>query len=237
MTNPHYNAYRDSGLSLIGCDELIGSVLQVGDGRGFVVLIDDKRYGSTPYVITAAHCLPSLPPAHLARFLEEEIYPRLIGPLGADLSITAACVFADPVADLAVLGPPDNQTLADEHDHYMALLSVLPPFDIAAPPPRSRLRIPGEPPNFVFHEIAFPARLLSLDGVWLDCPVHYLGGPLAIMSEGLVKPGMSGSPLITASGATVGVVSTGNMVDAVSLNSIAACLWDGLPGWLLRALA
>jgi hypothetical protein len=219
MTTPPYNANRDPGL--IGCDELIGSVLEVGDGRGFVVLAN-----GTPYVITAVHCLPSPPPPRLA--LEEETYQRLIGPLGADQSVAAACVFADPVADLAVLGPPDSQALGDERDHYMALLSALPPFDIAAPPPRSRVRMPGEPPRFIPDKISFPARVLSLDGAWVDCVTHYLGAPLVIENDGFVVPGMSGSPLIGASGAAVGVLRT---------NYFAACLWDSLPGWLLRALA
>jgi len=39
---------------------------------------------------------------------------------------------------------------------------------------------------------------------------------------------MSGSPLIGATGAALGVVSTDN---------ITACLTNSLPGWLLRALA
>jgi hypothetical protein len=219
VTDLKHNANRDPGL--IGGAELIGSVLEVGDGRGFVV-----RAKGTRYVITAVHCLPSLPTPRLA--LEEETYQRLIGPLGADQSLTAACVFADPVADLAVLGPPDSQALGDEHDRYTALLSTLPPFDIAAPPPRSRLRIPGEPPVFFPDKISFPARVLSLDGAWVDCVTHYLGAPLVIENDGLLVPGMSGSPLIGRSGAAVGVVRT---------SYFAACLWDSLPGWLLRALA
>lgn len=60
MTNPHHSQNRD--IDLVGCDELIGSVLQVGHGRGFVVLANDKAY-----VITAAHCLPFLPPPILER--------------------------------------------------------------------------------------------------------------------------------------------------------------------------
>jgi hypothetical protein len=157
MTDFHHNVNRD--FDLIGRNELIGSVLQVGDGRGFVVRAND-----IPYVITAAHCLPFLPPPHLGRFMEEETYPRLIGPLGADQSITATCVFADPVADLAVLGPPDNQ--GDDYDPYMALLSTLPPFDIAAPP---RVRVcvcvsgyPGYPTSRpVLSFTKYPSRRAS----------------------------------------------------------------------------
>ena len=220
--------YTFSRITPIGLDDLIGSVVRVGDGRGFVV-----ADGGKGYVITAARCLPSLPPPHLARYLEEETYPRLIGPLGADPSVTAACVFVDPIADIAVLGAPDNQALSDEHTQYEAFLSALPPFDIAAPPPRSRLRMPAfdseEPPAFrLLGEVSFPGRVLSLDGQWIDCNVRRLGGPFGIVPEKLVKSGMSGSPLISATGAALGVVSTSNW---------ASVLADGLPGWLLRALA
>jgi hypothetical protein len=216
----------NAGIVSIGRDDLISSVLRIGEGRGFIVAAND-----TAYVITATHCLPFLPPPHLARFREEETYPRLIGPLGADPSISAACVFADPVADIAVLGPPDSPAPGAEHDQYAAFLETLPPFDIAAPPPRSRIQLrtfADEPPRFIFSEVSFPAHLLSIEGVWLDCTARYLGGPLVIEPEELAAAGMSGSPVISATGAAIGVMSTSNW---------AACLTNGLPGWLLRALA
>jgi hypothetical protein len=130
--------YTFSRVVQVGLDDLIGSVVKVDDGRGFVIAVGDKRY-----VITAAHCLPSLPPPILARHLEEETYPGLIGPLGEDPSVTAACVFIDQMADIAVLGEPDNQAMSDEHGQYEAFFSLLPPFDIAAPPLRARLRVPA----------------------------------------------------------------------------------------------
>jgi hypothetical protein len=59
------------------------AVITVGDGRGFVVEGDLERR----YVITAAHCLPELPPAHGASKLEERTYQKLLGPLGEQPSI------------------------------------------------------------------------------------------------------------------------------------------------------
>ena len=227
--------FTASRITPIGPDDLIGSVVKVGDGRGFIVADGDRNIaeGGKSYVITAAHCLPTVPPPHLARYLEEATYPRLIGPLGADPGVTAACVFVDTMADIAVLGAPDCQALSDEHDEYEAFLSALPPFDIAAPPPRGRLRMPAfdadRPPAWRWlGEVSFPARLMSLEGQWIDCNARRLGGPLGIVPEKLVKSGMSGSPLISATGAAVGIIST---------SSRASVLADGLPGWLLRALA
>ena len=46
---------------------------------------------------------------------------------------------------------------------------------------------------------------------------------------------MSGSPLVTATGATIGVASTGSGGGGYAFGQ-AGCLTDGLPGWLLRKL-
>ena len=46
--------------------------------------------------------------------------------------------------------------------------------------------------------------------------------------EDIAVGGMSGSPVITTTGAAIGAISTSN---------IAACLTNGLPGWLLGLLA
>jgi hypothetical protein len=51
----------------IGLDDLVGSVVKVGGGRGFIVADGAKRIrdGGKSYVVTAAHCLPSLPRPNL----------------------------------------------------------------------------------------------------------------------------------------------------------------------------
>jgi hypothetical protein len=141
-------------------------------------------------------------------------------------------VFVDLMADIAVLESPDDQALNDEYEQYQAFLSTLPPFDIAAPPPLGRVRAsayPDEPPAWRRRgQVFFPGRNMSLEDQWIDCGVRRFGGPFLIEPEELVKCGMSGSPLISPTGAALGVVSTNNM---------AAVLADGLPGWLLRDLS
>lgn len=73
-------------------------------------------------VITAAHCLPKLPPPHSAAFFSERPYAKLLGSLGSKKNeVWAECLFADPVADIAVLGCPDEQELAEQADAYRAL--------------------------------------------------------------------------------------------------------------------
>jgi hypothetical protein len=75
------------------------SIVQVGDGRGFVV--------DGNHIVTASHCPPHLPPCggYLAG---KQTYQALLGPLGAETNtVWADCLFVDPVADIAVLEAPD----------------------------------------------------------------------------------------------------------------------------------
>lgn len=59
-------------------DSLTGAIVKVGDGRGFLI----GNQSPWPHrVITAAHCLPHLPPAHRGSFTEDRTYANLLGPL------------------------------------------------------------------------------------------------------------------------------------------------------------
>ena len=77
------------------------AVITVGKGRGFIIDGDPRM------IVTAAHCLPRLPPAHGASYTEERTYQNLVGHIGeAQQTIWGECLFADPVADIAVIGEP-----------------------------------------------------------------------------------------------------------------------------------
>jgi hypothetical protein len=107
--------------------ETANSIVTVGDGRGFVVAGPRE----SKLIITAAHCLPHLPPAHRARYAEEATYANLIGPIGEAPKIWTECLFADSVADLAILGPTDSQELGDESDAYNDFVEPIKPIAIA----------------------------------------------------------------------------------------------------------
>jgi hypothetical protein len=127
------------------------SVLQVADGRGFVVEVNNK-YVSYPrrLIVTAAHCLPEMPPQHRGIDLNEKTSPDLLGPLGEKPNVWAECLFADPLSDLAVLGPPDGQELYEQCEAYEAFVESITPLPIAETERK------GE------------AFLLSLDNQWFS---------------------------------------------------------------------
>jgi hypothetical protein len=202
------------------------SVITVGDGRGFVVRDgQDNRL-----VITAAHCLPYFPPCHAMSYLSDVTYKNLLGPMAGKPDVWAECLFADPIADIAVLGSPDNQGLAEQAAAYEELVTPLKPLPIAAMPRTE-------------YEASCSAWLLSLEGEWFGCRAQCIGnGPLWVTeSTEPIRGGMSGSPIITDGGKAIGVVSCA----AESEDGTALCasqsrpvknprLTRDLPGWLLR---
>ena len=77
-------------------------VVKVGAGRGFVM--EPRGSFGRRVIVTAAHCLPKLPPACTASYTEERTYRNLVGSFdGPKGNVCAECLFVDPVADIAVL--------------------------------------------------------------------------------------------------------------------------------------
>ena len=191
-------------------ERLKSGVITVGHGRGFVVEGAGERL-----VITAAHCLPSLPPAGPSFGPEARTFGPLLAPRGEEPRAWAVCRFVDPIGDIAVLGSPD-----DSHaDDYKALTRTATALSFGDAVRR--------PVNFWA-----PARLLSLDGRWFSCTIRHFGGPLWITHAAeRVHGGMSGSPIVAKAGTAIGVVCTTTSPREGGPN---ARLSHNLPGWLLR---
>ena len=186
----------------------------VGDGRGFIIDTEPRL------VVTAAHCLPHLPPAIAAMNLGEKTYPDLLGPLGKQRrTVWAECMFVDPVADIAVLGTPDNQELHEEADAYDDLIEHATAVRIDDPPEHTK------------------AWLLRLNGLWGECIVQHLEGRGLWITEATlgIVGGMSGSPIVNDEGSAVGVlgISGGSPDPLHTEGDPEPRLTHCLPGWIL----
>jgi hypothetical protein len=134
-----------------------------------------------------------------------------MGSLGTKPTVWAECLFADPIADIAVIGQPDSQELGDEADAYQNLLASTTPFLIADASKQG-------------HEARGSGLVLSLVGDWVQCSITRYKDVLSIDPAKLVVPGMSGSPILSVKGQAIGVVSTGG-----SGSDLNAVLTDNLP--------
>ena len=194
------------------------SVLTVGKGgRGFVV-----KYGlgrrSGRIVVTAAHCLPTVSPADSGKLIGDVSYAKILGPLGEEPTVSAKCLFADPVSDLALLGPPDKQALPDESDAFEALIDAATRLPIGDIPAATKIR----------------AWLLSLEDDWLPCSVIHHGGNILIENASLtVLEGMSGSPILNDLEMAIGLVTTGSQEPGTLLagRGLNPRLVNSLPVW------
>jgi hypothetical protein len=186
-------------------------IVRVGDGRGFIVKKNGDRF-----ILTAAHCLPHLPPCIFAPYYtEEKTYGDLLGPLGGATTVWAECLFADPVSDIAVLGTPDDQELTEQADLYQGLVQP-------AAPIRIRNTRTGE-----------KIWALDLDGEFKSCDVANKFDEQILrvnIPPDIIKPGMSGSPILGDDGRAVSLVSTSSNLAVVNgFINLQGCL----PRWFL----
>jgi hypothetical protein len=137
----------------------------------------------------------------------------------------ASCLFVDPIADIAVLGQPDNQALFDEAAAFDALMDSAGTLAIADAPLQGNELVTG----FGGYQFETPtpgeglARVLSLEGRWLEGRVERRGDRLSFKPEEFFVGGMSGSPIVDATGAAIGVVSV-DLMSPVIADSLSAQL-------------
>jgi hypothetical protein len=131
-------------------------------------------------------------------------------------------LFADPVGDVAVLGPPDRMELHEQYAAYEALVEAVTPLPVAD----------------VLPEKDRPAWVLSLDGRWWPVVAQYFNnGPLVVSNTAEdVEGGMSGSPIIAADGSAIGLISTSSDDRGRYAYCAGPRLCGNLPGWMLREL-
>ena len=230
MTHSSTGTTRNPALPKPGC------VLKVGEGRGFVfeypyevpqsvlrearkrkLRLRPRRWRRV--IVTAAHCLGKLPPAHAMSYAEEKTY-NLLGSLdGGRSNVCAECLFVDPVADIAVLGAPDgqlSQEMYEQSEAYDALVDDAPALRIGKPRTGR-------------------GWMLGLDGHWFPTSVKVYSSLFGTaLSTGSTKGGMSGSPILNDAGRAVGVVVVGTETTGGRANTEDE--WNGPQPILIRDL-
>jgi hypothetical protein len=216
------------------------SVVKVGDGRGFVVLRRMKvpqeirrqvrgglrmvKFVEQRLIVTAAHCLSATIPCVSSPDSSQRIVKGL-GTLDASKSdIWGECMFADPVADIAVIGEPDNQQFDEQADAYNDLVESVSVLSI------------GEAESG-------PGWMLSIDRKWTPATLEVFSNIYGTsLATGPTKAGQSGSPILNSIGKAVGVVAIGGETigtegrkDAED-NGPQPMLTHHLPAWLVKEL-
>jgi hypothetical protein len=120
--------------------------------------------------------------------------------------------------DIAVFCQPDNQELNEPAEQYEEFTTVSLPVG-QAPPAHDWGEAPG-----------VPGYVLSLDGEWQPCSVCN-GGRFLTLDGVKIDNGMSGSPILNADGAAIGLISTGS---EGFTNNRHPSLIDCLPPWLVK---
>jgi S1-C subfamily serine protease len=141
-------------------------------------------------------------------------------------SVKAQVYAVEPVADVAVLGAPDDQAHADVAEAFEACLESIKPVPICTKD------FPlGEP--FAVYIRAHTGDWIKGQAVQRGVNAQYLG----ITPEGDIKGGTSGSPVVTAQGLLVGVISrAGGAVGEPTSFSVVPRLHLTAPGWLIRRM-
>ena len=165
--------------------------------------------------------LPFLPSSDACSYKKDRTY-RLLGPLRKKPTVWAECLFVDPIADIAVLGAPDNLDLPNEANEYDDLMKSAIPLPIADSPTNGT------------------AWLITLNGLWFPCSVeHDADGMLCVSNaiKGIVG-GMSGSPIVADDGSAIGVLcsSSGDSGEVLTDGGPHPRLMHNLPLGLLWKL-
>ncbi len=189
-------------------------------GFGFIV---DAGPPVGVAIITAAHCLPELPPALSFSRDEERSYRDLVHdrePTPDGPRVWATCAFVDPIADVAILAAPDAQWSFTKCAAFESFVESRVPFQL------------GEVPD----DMHVAVYVLSLHGRWVSCTVSTVFGGFSLSDvAGGIQSGMSGSPIVAETGVAIGMVtcSADDGGDEMEQHGQAR-LSHHLPGWMFR---
>ena len=200
-------------------------------------------------IVTAGHCLPELPPS-FTHAEDQRLYPNLISSIGRldERRVWGDLLFVDPVSDLAVLAAPDYQRLPEESEAFEAFVADLEPFDLSRTDFVTSHDVLQDAFRSGYVEYVPPppeydVSVLSLaDLEWNQARATFSGQGRIWLKDvrcGILG-GMSGSPIVDASGGAIGIVCTGTNTtidpEFCSEGGPNPRLSENLPMWLLRAI-
>jgi Trypsin-like peptidase domain len=185
------------------------------DGRGQGVLV------AGGLVLTAAHCVAFTTDGTMVLgdyFIHE--LQTTHGPLKVQP------VAVEPVADMAALGALDGQEFPEETEAFEAWCTHTPPVPVCLEP------LPLLDP--------FPIYIYTHRGTWIQGSAqlpHEDAHQLWIEVAAQIEGGTSGSPIVTARGELVGIVSHSTFSeDRVSCVGLTPRPHLTLPGWVMHRI-
>ena len=193
--------------ALANVERAVVQLLKLG-GRGVLV--------PGGYILTAAHCVDW---DHSGGMVLGEYYHEKVKTADGQ-TLVLSVLAVEPVADIAVLGEPDNQEFYDEaeaFEQFTKLTRPVPLFrDKMKPFDRHRQPSPGA--------YSVSVRVLNQDRSWLKATAQVTSHDdptVCLDADQFIDGGASGGPIVTADGKLVAIVSNcGRTVGSTPLNGV-----------------
>jgi len=171
------------------------------------------------FVSTAAHCVEWSTTGGMV--LGDHCLENVRTKTGEGFRLSVYAV--EPVADIAILGPPDYQEFSDDADAFEAFCEATSPVPVSAA-------------DFPF-KVPVRVLLLTHHGTWIEGTATRYGlrdalpgACLALKTEADIEGGSSGGPIIDRAGQLVGITSHGTRTGGMPSPHLA------LPGWIWRRI-
>jgi hypothetical protein len=198
----------------------VTTLSESGNGQGV--------YVGKNMILTAAHCFPFDSSGGIV--LGDGTVLEVATSSGQQLK--ASLLFIDPVSDLAVLGPCDEQDMSDEYDRYVEWCEKTKPVDLrtqAIPP--INFRVDSKP-------TLWPCYIRLHTGTWIAGSISRWGEPpwMSLEADEHVPGGTSGGPIVDESGMLLGVVSNAGGDEDFSTRGSVAIPQLSLPVWIADAV-
>jgi hypothetical protein len=169
------------------------------------------------FILTATHCIAWSGTGGMA--LGDE-YPTDI-ETASGVKFRAGVYSCDPVADIAVLGELDDQQCPDDAEAFEQWREQVEPVALSD----HQFKAGQSCPVFIYtHKHEWIAGKVTRYG-------RFVGSGVALFAEG-IESGTSGSPVVTADGLLLGIVSNASSDRAGASGSMPVA-YMSLPHWVL----